>query len=792
MKKNVTLLLASLLTSASLLASPNEESQGIEPPLVQANTQAPEDIFPLGLLPADVLRVVGDYLGDRDLLSLAHVNQASRETLLPEFLLRKAPTRVWLSGLAFQNTPDDQTARLTFVSDIMPSVMTAALRMFQHPSLKTKGDYETLLNNHAGFTTQGKKLGDTILWTFLATLKDADVKAVDVKAFPANIATGDGDKVLRNMLRFIKAGFQGDPANLTKEEDLKKVIAKSAQGRMHQASLLKADFHTHTHMPLARRVALWDKILDTFDNLTVAELGRVSEDYCGQGFSVEDPEKKAAYFLKSLRLAQQSLDMTDAPTRGQRSQAIHAYLNAIGVASKEEREGLISRAVDLVDTLFKNHTDVPDHDYVIAAGVYRAAFLASKTQEQKFFFVEKMRHRWDLYFLPANGFEPSKRVHREAAMDYSTACLFAEDDLNKKRYAQKSANQWNAYFAPTPPAPDDEDEADDEIPTPEILQFAAQDYDRAAMMATDLGEMAARNISAGNAWDRFIAVGKPTPLDLKSAALAVSIKAMFAQSAHEQAALYMRSGEHWDRFLAASDHVTEDDMMAATKTWRLATMVTPNATLKIALHMRVAGMWDRFQEKNPELTPATKRQMAVDYAYYALTALVKEVRQTYCLKSVDIWDASAIDLKDMQPGDLALMARTFANTGLHTTKEEDLAKRVAYYRKGAQLWDAFWVQKPSASVLDMRDSARLYGILAPLTADPETQKSLYRDAAIYFGGYIRFAKDKVNAALIPGMSEIFDMVASFSQNEKEVAFCLAQKQALEEIKAKAAPQAPQL
>ncbi|MCA0369816.1 MAG: hypothetical protein LCH26_01770 [Proteobacteria bacterium] len=790
MKKNVTLLLASLLTSASLLASPNEESQGIEPPLVQANTQAPEDIFPLGLLPADVLRVVGDYLGDRDLLSLAHVNQASRETLLPEFLLRKAPTRVWLSGLAFQNTPDDQTARLTFVSDIMPSVMTAALRMFQYPSTKTKGDFETLLGKHAGFTSQGKKLGDTMLWTFLATLKDANVDTLDVTAFPANVATGDGDKVFLNMLTYIMSGFAVDPAILTKEEDLKKVIAKSPQGRMHQASLLKADIYTP--MPLAQRVALWDKILDTFDNLTVTELEMASQDYCMQGFSVEDPETKAAYFLKSLRLAQQSLDMTDEPTRAQRSQAIHAYLNAIGVASKEEREGLISRAVDLVDTLFKTHTDVPGHDYVIAAGIYRAAFLASKTPEHKFFFVEKMRHRWDRYFLPANGFETSKRVHREAAMDYSTACRFAENELNKKRYAQKSADRWDAYFAPTPPAPDDEDEEDDETPTPEILQFAAQDYDRAAMMTTDLGEMAARNISAANAWDRFIAVGKPTPLDLKSAALAVSIKAMFAQSAHEQAALYMRSGEHWDRFLAASDHVTEDDMMAATKTWRLATMVTPNATLKIALHMRVAGMWDRFQEKNPELTPATKRQMAVDYAYYALTALVKEVRQTYCLKSVDIWDASAIDLKDMQPGDLALMARTFANAGLHTTKEEDLAKRVAHYRKGAQLWDAFWVQKPSASVLDMRDSARLYGILAPLTAHPETQKSLYRDAAIYFGGYIRFAKDKVDAALIPGMSEIFEKVASFSQDEKEVAFCLAQKQVLEEIKAKAAPKAPQL
>ncbi|MBA4118583.1 MAG: hypothetical protein C0514_06795, partial [Candidatus Puniceispirillum sp.] len=666
----------------------------------------------------------------------------------------------------------------------------AALRMFRYPSIKTKGDFETLLDTHGGFTSQGKTLGDTPLWTFLKTLTHADVGELDVKAFPVHAATGDGDKVFLNMLAYIKAGFQGNPANLATEEGLKKTIAKSPQSRMYQASLLKADIHINK--PLAQHVALWDKILDTFDNLTLMELELAAQHYSMWGLSMEDPETKAAYLLKSVHLAQQSLDMTDKPTREQLCLASAAYCKAISVTADETKAGMISRAVNLVDALFKNHTDIPAHDYVNAASIYRAAFLASQTPEEQFFYAEKLRHRWDRYFLPANGFVSSKRVHREAAVDYSCAFIFAEDDLNRTRYAQKSADQWGAYLAPTAPTPDDEDQEDEEIPTPENLRMAAQVFDHAAMMAKSPGELFIRLMSTANTWENFIAQGAPSPEGFKHAAKAVSAKAILVQGPEEKARIFASAGANWDKFLEKSDVITQDDMVSATQAWRSAATLTSDITQKAAIHLKIAGMWERFEEKAADLSAVTKRQMAVDYAYGTVCSKDKEMRQKYTIKSASNWVDSAQILKEPQPSDLALMARAFANAGLYTSNPEDLAKRLSYYTKAAELWEAFWAQKPHAFVSDMQDSARLYAVLVLLTKDPKAQKTYYSKAAFHFGAYMRFAGDKADPTLIPSMSKIFDKVASFSQDEKEVAFCLAQKQILEDLKAKAAPKATQL
>ena len=550
MKKNLTLLLASLLTSTCLLASLGEEDPtnlkramdrlGVEDDATHKKQRAgsgeAEETSYWGNLPADALRAVGDYLDDRDLSSLSRVKKAFRHTLQPQLLLRKVPARIWLSGLAFDSSAESQKAWLTFVGEIMPDVMDTLLLLYKDQAPKAGAQLQRLLAQHGTMASQGKTLETTPLWQFLRGLKGTDPKDVNPEDFHKEGPLGDGDRMFLNLLHYINSDFKVSPARLPGFVVQKDPRRASPQARMHVASL-KGQVRGRVNDLASAKIL--DDILELFDDLRTLEAFYVSNTYRRAGKNSQDSTQQIAHFLKGAQLAQKHYWGSEMPDLSCLKMAARCYFGAATAASTPES----------VSTLWEKSAHIHGH-------------------------------------LLAITNNPENTQLRRAALSYERASRCIADPAAQKAYIQESLRWWNAYGVSGGEA------------TPQICGHMARAFVQAAFLELGSSKSDAHFLLSAQLWNIHIPLtqdlGHVTTGDLYQAARANQEAVWGLREGEDKVGFLRQSTRFWNAWLTRPDADLNTFLHQAAIAFNNLSSYTQNADKRISAISHSVSLWEQY------------------------------------------------------------------------------------------------------------------------------------------------------------------------------------------------------
>ena len=627
---------ACLLTSASLLASPHEEANqtpamghkrslsvlGIDDSpsskKQRGDLRAPEDVFPLGLLPADALRIVGDHLGDRDLLSLAHVNSATRETLVPQFLLRKAPTRVWLSGLEFDASSQGQKDRYTFVGEIMPDVMEMLLLRYKKHRPRAASEFRSLLTQHGSFKSQGKTLKQTPLWKLLRTIKGKDPKGVNPEDFYKEGPLGDGDRVFLNLLHYVHNDFKVSPARLPGYVAQEDPLRTSPQARKH-VTFLKDQLST-ARGDLAK-AKIWDEILEISDILDPKELTLVANIY-SKAAQAEEEVTSVSYHLKSTTLWDRFFETNTSPAADDLKAAAHCYRRAAmcQALSKKDREAAWSKSAKYwVDYVTHNKDATPNEIGFTADTFVWASRTVSDPATQNTYIHESAK--WWVIYLER---EPNLRrdILLSASVVFQKASNIEEDRTKKGAYLIKGADAWNKYIAAI--------QNPDEVTAQDLIE-AATFNNMAGPWAPEDERKRAYLKTSVSLWKRCLdRQVNLTQEQLKSAAITHYNLSVVSQDDQEILDSVTQSVRLWARFLDRVPTPQAELSRGASRAFFKAANLTQDPEIKDLCYTKSAILLDFFVARPETLRSDTLNIAIADYER-AVHYIRDEARKKTCV-----------------------------------------------------------------------------------------------------------------------------------------------------------------